>query len=297
LWAKSAGGSGDDYGSSVAADGSGNVFITGYFGSSSITFGSITLTKPGDYNMFIVKYGAASGNVTWAKSTEESLWNEGRGIAADANGNIFVTGGFAGNTINFGNNVSLTNRNRGLEIFSVKYDQEGNAQWAKSAGGSKVDIGQGVATDGNGNILVTGYFGSTTITFGTIILSNKTVYANMFIAKYNQTGTEAWVKSAGGTCVSGKPKSADTDINNVPADEMSIYPNPTSGKVMVSATNSHSAINSISVFNVIGKTVLSQQFATGIAETEIDLSSQPKGLYIFMIQAGKDFFSRKIILE
>ena len=44
--------------------------------------------------------------------------------------------------------------------------------WAKSAGGTVNDIGYGVATDLNGNVYITGFFQSPTITFGTTNLTN-----------------------------------------------------------------------------------------------------------------------------
>ena len=41
----------------------------------------------------------------------------------------------------------------------------GELQWAKQAGGTSFDYGIGIATDGDGNSLVTGYFQGTA-TFG-----------------------------------------------------------------------------------------------------------------------------------
>lgn len=57
-WAKSAGGTSSDEGLSVATDANGNVYVTGYFTSPSITFGADTLTNAGDYDIFVAKLGA-----------------------------------------------------------------------------------------------------------------------------------------------------------------------------------------------------------------------------------------------
>jgi hypothetical protein len=58
LWAKSAGGTDTDYGSSVSVNASGNAYLTGYFSSPTITFDSFTLTNVmADYyyDLFLAK--------------------------------------------------------------------------------------------------------------------------------------------------------------------------------------------------------------------------------------------------
>src|ERR1039457_1079471 len=87
LWAKSAGGVGDDRGVHVAVDGSGNVCVTGWFSSATITFGSFTLTNSSNYtiDMYIVKYDE-SGNVIWAKSAGGEADDAGNSITVDNSG-------------------------------------------------------------------------------------------------------------------------------------------------------------------------------------------------------------------
>lgn len=107
LWAKSAGGTSADDAYSIITDASGNVYVVGYFQSSSITFGSTTLTNAGAYDMFIVKYDA-SGNVLWAKSAGGTNHDAANSVITDASGNVYVAGYFQSSSITFGS-ATLTN--------------------------------------------------------------------------------------------------------------------------------------------------------------------------------------------
>jgi len=201
LWAKSAGGGSLDIGYSIAVDPNGNVFVTGVFESSTITFGAITLVNANANvpTIFIVKYDT-NGNVLWAKSaggTEEAVANS---ISTDAGGNIYVTGVF-GHAIVFGS-ITLINPNGvNQDIFIAKYDANGNVLWAKSAGGTDVDFGNSISADASGNVFVTGYSNSPSLTFdSTIIHTNaNSGWSDLFIAKYDTDGNVLWAKSVGGT--------------------------------------------------------------------------------------------------
>ena len=198
LWAKSAGG--NDIGQSIAVDASGNSYITGYFLSHTITFGTITLTNNGGYDIFIAKYDA-SGNVVWAKSAGGSGYDEGYSISLDTSGNSYITGYFSSPTITFGATTLINYDSTGYEdIFIAKYDASGNVIWAKSAGGNSDDWGQSICTDVSGNSYITGWFNSPTITFGaTTLINDSTGYEDIFIAKYDASGNVIWAKSAGGS--------------------------------------------------------------------------------------------------
>ncbi|MEN9640405.1 MAG: hypothetical protein RLZZ262_2274, partial [Bacteroidota bacterium] len=85
LWAKSSGGINWDNGSQVATDKFGNVFVTGYYASSQITFGATTLNNSGIYDVFLAKYDAG-GNFLWARSSVGSGSDIGNNVAVDPNG-------------------------------------------------------------------------------------------------------------------------------------------------------------------------------------------------------------------
>ena len=66
-----------------------------------------------------------------------------------------------------------------------------------SAGGTSYDEGNGIAVDASGNVYVTGSYNGTA-TFGTTTKTSAGGY-DIFVAKYNSSGTLQWVQSAGGT--------------------------------------------------------------------------------------------------
>jgi len=116
-WATSAGGVHHDEGRSLAMDASGNAYVTGYFYSPTITFGSNILTNAGSYDVFIVKYDA-NGNVLWATSPVGTDCDGGISLALDASGNAYVTGWFDSPTITFGS-YALTNAGK-YDMFLAK---------------------------------------------------------------------------------------------------------------------------------------------------------------------------------
>ena len=197
LWAKSAGGTGTDQGTSINTDASGNVYVTGYFQSTSITFGATTLTTvPFSSNMFVLKYDG-SGNLIWAKCASGANNIRGRSINSDASGNVYVTGDYGSSTVTIG---STTLSSSGiLDVFTVKYDALGNVLWAKSAGGTNNDYSMGISTDASSNVFVTGYFFSSAMTCSTTVLTNANGGScDVFAIKYDALGNFIWAKRAGG---------------------------------------------------------------------------------------------------
>ncbi|MCX7000821.1 MAG: hypothetical protein NT106_11095 [Candidatus Sumerlaeota bacterium] len=201
-WAKRAGGTDYDSGGSIAALPDGSSIVTGYF-IGSATFGpgetyQTILSSSGNPDIFIAKYGS-TGQLVWAKKAGGTDVDYGRGVAALAGGQSFITGTFRGSaTFGAGEANETPLASSGQEdIFLAKYDVNGSLLWAKKAGGSDYDYAYSIAVLSDGSSFITGrFFG--TASFGGINLTSAGS-GDIFIAKYDTSGTPVWVKRAGGT--------------------------------------------------------------------------------------------------
>jgi hypothetical protein len=203
-WAKSFGGTSNDFGYSITVDASGNVYTTGRF-EGTVDFdpgaGTNNLTSQGFSDVFIQKLDP-SGNFLWAKSFGGTSGDVGGGITVDASGNVYTTGYFQG-TVDFdpgaGTN-NLTSQGSG-DVFIQKLDPSGNFLWAKSFGGTLFDEGNSITVDASGNVYTTGRFEGT-VDFdpgaGTNNLSSQGSY-DVFIQKLDPSGNFLWAKSFGDT--------------------------------------------------------------------------------------------------
>lgn len=191
-WVRTAGGVSGDYAHAIAVDGEGNSYITGEI-ERTVNFGSVTFTGNGSNDVFLAKYNT-NGDLQFAKKVGGSSTSDrGLGIS-QGNGSIYITGNFHG-TARFSSTILTTSG--GTDIFIAKYTTAGDFQWIKKAGGSGNDEGYAVSNDSDGNAYVTGYFSGTANFSGTSISSKGG--NDIFIAKYNSTGSLLWVKNAGGT--------------------------------------------------------------------------------------------------
>jgi len=202
VWAKCMGGTRSDFSQGLCVDDNNNVYLTGHFLSDTLLFAGDTLYCQSNlgHEVFMVKYDSL-GNETWARQGIGNLEDIGRSIDTDANGNIYVTGFFNSDGIQFGS-IMLNNLNIGIfQFFMVKYDSNGNALWARKANSADDNRGYDVAVDNAGNILATGAFKGASITFGSVFISNTaaTGYYDVLVVKYDPSGNVIWAKGDGST--------------------------------------------------------------------------------------------------
>jgi hypothetical protein len=263
LWAKSVGGVGDDRPNSVATDTSGNIVVVGSFKSQNIILGSTTLTNSVATNvndLFILKYDSA-GTFQWAKSPEGNGENNANSITTDVDGNIIVVGYFSIPNIIFGSDILNNFATSGQDMFIAKYNTSGTCIWAKSAGGNYGDYAESVNIDVYGNIIVVGYFTSSTLAFGSTTLTNvSSGNAEIFIANLGSLTVE------------------NDKVVNV--DRFFIYPNPTKNILNIECSNLKANSN-IEITNAYGQVVLSEKVTSGNAK--VNMQHLPSGIYFAKI--------------
>lgn len=195
LWAKSIGGTGAETGGKVVSDASGNLVMTAQF-QSTINIGGTNIAPKGTKDGLLVKYDAA-GNVIWKFSLGDENDNSIIGAVIDKNDNITITG-YLNGTVNFNPLGSVDNVSGNNSIFIAQYSSLGILRWKTVILGTAqgADYNMNLALDAQNNIYMTGVFASS-INFGSATGMSPKGTQDVFLAKYNQSGTVQFYKSIG----------------------------------------------------------------------------------------------------
>jgi hypothetical protein len=190
LWNLRFGTAGDDVGYSITVDGSDNLFVTG---TTDNAFTGQT-TSNGGIDTFIAKI-TPEGTQSWLKQFGTAGNDEGRSIAIDTNGNLFVTGTTSGN-------FPGQTDGDGADLFIAKYSAAGDPSWIQQYDISSNDVGEGIAVDSGNNLVVTG-------------TTNITTYGDedAFVAKFHNDGGLQWSShfESSSTEEAGKSVTIDKD--------------------------------------------------------------------------------------
>ena len=193
IWAKRFGGSGDDFGTSVAVDRrDDSVLITGQFQAVS-DFGGGLLSSAGANDIFLCKY-SSSGTHVWSKKFGDTSSDQAGAVSVDSSGNVAVVGNFMG-TVNFGLGALVFGGSS--DMFIANFTPTGVCRWVKNYGTAfGGDALFGVTSDPSGNVVVTGMIsGFLDLGGGYLPAQNG---QDILVAKFSPNGSHVWSKRFGG---------------------------------------------------------------------------------------------------
>ena len=193
VWSKSFGGVGEDLVTAMAVDPTtGDVIATGYF-HDTIDFGGGPMASTGNEDIFLVRL-TADGNHVWSKRFGDAESQNGRGIALDASGAIYVVGGMYG-SVDFGDGKPVMSKGSS-DVFLAKFDSNGNVIWSRVFGDSSSQEGKSVAVTPTNQVVIAGDFSGFIQLTGMELPSNAST--DMFVIKLDSSGFDVGAKKYGG---------------------------------------------------------------------------------------------------
>ena len=202
LQAVRAGGTGGTRATSVVVDRTGTTTVAGFFGNggtagATATFGAITLTSTGPFDVFVARLSPA-GQWTQAVRIGNAGYTIPGIVALDAAGNAVVAGNFGG-TLTIGN-TTLTSGS-GQDLFVARLSPAGQWIQAVQAAGpnaNRLVSPDALTLDAAGNVVVAGYFVGT-FRFGTTVpMTSIGNSSDIFVARLNPAGQWVQAIQAGG---------------------------------------------------------------------------------------------------
>jgi len=200
-WTQTFGSTTKDLSHASTVDSNGNIYLSGSF-TGTVDFdgtGTFTATSEGNEDIFLIKYNA-SGAVQWVKTYGGSENDKGASVITDSAGNVYFTGDFKSEHVNFGGTATDISTKGEEDIFLIKLDTDGNFLWFHNYGNTAKDAGISLDFDTQGDLLVTGFFALTgrfnpDNTSDTITSAGQ---IDVFVLKLDTAGNYKWVKGFGG---------------------------------------------------------------------------------------------------
>jgi hypothetical protein len=188
----------EQYVDQISIDNNNNIYMTGSF-VDSIYFDSDTLftATANQKYLFLAKF-KPNGDFTWAKSfpLTTSIIGNFLDVSVVQDTIVYMSGFFTGDLTIDGTTIS--SQGDADDIVLAKVDSSGSLIWVKQAGSNgTADRANGLVIDESASAYITGYFSETADFDGTQLQAASSL-TDMFVAKYNRSGSLIWVTRNGG---------------------------------------------------------------------------------------------------
>lgn len=190
LWSRHYGDSEPQSGWAVAADSQGNTVVAGSL-KGTMDLGGGPLASAGWTDLFVAKLSPA-GDHLWSRGFGGENHQYARAVAVDGQDDVVLAGYFA-KAVDFGGGELVS---AGLnDGFVAKFTDSGEHLWSKRFGDGEDQEAAGVAVDGAGDIVLTGFFeGAMDLGGGAFATQGA---KDVFVAKLSGAGDAIWSRRAG----------------------------------------------------------------------------------------------------
>jgi len=186
-----AGNSDADAGCSIAVDGAGNAYVTGYTGSTDFpTRDALQPDLGGGYDdAFVAKLSADGDTLVYATYLGGSGLDIGNAIAVDGAGNAYLTGDTSSTDFPTYHALQPNYAGKYEDAFVAKLSADGaTLVYASYLGGGNFDYGYGIAVDGAGNAYVTGVTSSNDFPIRHALQPDSGGVSDAFVVKLSTDG-------------------------------------------------------------------------------------------------------------
>ncbi|MCH7702950.1 MAG: hypothetical protein IID37_14805 [Planctomycetes bacterium] len=208
-WTVTFGGEDCDQPNSVIVD-SETLYVAGHFCETTDFDPGVGVeerTSHGSFDAFVLNL-SLDGDYEWVWTAGSTEIDTAQGVAVFDDGSVALTGYFTGGPVDFDASDGVDERfSNGLsDVFVTKLGSDGSYVWTYTAGGNESEVGHGIATTVDGDIVLAGIFGGDdalpgyTVDFdpsgGDPHASNGMV--DFFVTMLKADGTYGWTYTAGG---------------------------------------------------------------------------------------------------
>ncbi|MEP7234444.1 MAG: T9SS type A sorting domain-containing protein [Ignavibacteriota bacterium] len=270
IWQKTYGGSGYDGAYSMSPTFDKGCILAGFTGSDDGDVSGIHQPKY-FFDSWIIKVDSL-GTIEWQKCLGGSNGDEAYSVFQNSDGDYVVSANVASE------NGDVTGFQGGSDCWIFKLSKTGNLLWQRTLGGTGPDASSGCAimpANDSGYLVLTMTWSDDGDVHGRHGDSND---------------VDVWL-------VKLAPELRDVRTSKNSADQLqAVYPNPTSGRMVISYQLSTTSELKIELFNILGvkiRSIVISKEAPGSYEQQFDISDLQPGSYFFRIEKeGKSVLQR-----